>query len=457
MNIEEKASEIRKILNDPNLIKWFSKYIVFQRAPVEINFHSMYISLIEKLSKPEIFKQMVTETFGLLHKILDILQNAMSEKSLSQIDKNILKHLGSWLGQLTLARNKAIIMKDLDLKGLIIDAYEQQKLDYILPLTCKILTHGNHPDSVFKPKNAWMNGILSLLTEISGMPKTKMTLKCEIQVLLNNLGIGESEIVPTKTLQIREQQRKKQKALEAKEKMNRAEEGLNENTIAIHELPHYVNLDTKILEALPNIKSIVAQGLELAIREILPPVITKSLQIALITTRELVLKDFSIEPDEKKLLRGAHLIIQNLTGNLALVTCRDPLKLTFQQCLVKMLEKLGLEDKAKEEIIDSAVLENLDLGCALIKKAVIEEAVESVSRDPLILEACERRKLFAAKGILFYDEMMVQSYNNLPPALRPSIGGLTRDEMAIYEVFGKSNRGQGSSAPRFRALEGKVR
>lgn len=34
-----------------------------------------------------------------------------------------------------------------------------------------------------------------------------------------------------------------------------------------------------------------------------------SVTIALITTRELSLKDFAMEPDEKKVLKGTHLIV----------------------------------------------------------------------------------------------------------------------------------------------------
>jgi CCR4-NOT transcription complex subunit 1 len=51
---------------------------------------------------------------------------------------------------------------------------------------------------------------------------------------------------------------------------------------------------------------IVAQAVENAIKEIISPVISRSVTIALITTRELALKDFALEPDEKKVLQGTH-------------------------------------------------------------------------------------------------------------------------------------------------------
>ena len=49
-----------------------------------------------------------------------LLSSAKIRSSSSQ--RSLLKNLGSWLGQITLARNKAILMRDLDMKELICDA-----------------------------------------------------------------------------------------------------------------------------------------------------------------------------------------------------------------------------------------------------------------------------------------------------------------------------------------------
>lgn len=270
-NIDEKSIEIRKQLNDETVLKWFSKYIVYQRAPVESNFHTMYISLIEKTGKQEIFKIMTKETYHVLNRLLESDKGSSgSERSFQGSDKNILKNLGSWLGQLTIARNKPIIMKEFDIKAIVFDAYENQKLDYVLPLICKILVHGNQPGSVFKPKNAWMSSILSILTEISLMPEIKMALKCEIQVLLNNLGINEGEIMPSKAIQARMIQKRNLKASDSSELNGKLGKNVlgPEGQLTINELPQYVNIDSRLLEGinLPNLKTIVAQALDKAIK-----------------------------------------------------------------------------------------------------------------------------------------------------------------------------------------------
>lgn len=274
-NLDEKTIEIRKYLNEnPQLIPWLSKHIVYQRAPIELNFHTMYITLLEKLSKPELFKEVTRETYALLRKLLDTDRVAPGvERNTIQLnDKNVLKNLGSWLGLLTLARNKPIILKEFDIKGIIVEGYENKKLDYILPLVCKILTHGSQPGSVFKPKNAWMNAVLSILVEISGLPEIKMALKCEIQVLLNNLGIiNESEIIPSKIIHTRNANRANQTLVESTEDQVGIG-GVNiyniEGQLAIHELPQYVSIDNRLLEGinLPNLKAVVAQALDNAIK-----------------------------------------------------------------------------------------------------------------------------------------------------------------------------------------------
>ena len=52
-------------------------------------------------------------------------------------------------------------------------------------------------------------------------------------------------------------------------------------------------------------------------------------------------------------------------------------------------------------------MDNLDLGCALIKKAVIEKALEDVNQDRTIIEELEKRKTFRDQNIPFYDDMMI--------------------------------------------------
>jgi CCR4-NOT transcription complex subunit 1 len=134
----------------------------------------------------------------------------------------------------------------------------------------------------------------------------------------------------------------------------------------------------------------VAESVDSSIVEILPPVVDRSVTIALITTRELVIKDFAYDGDAEKILKAADLIVKNLAGSLALVTCREPLKMSLTTNLRKALFQVSTQagQETSQEIQNSindiaqlASKENLELGCKLIKKAVIEKAQKKVREE----------------------------------------------------------------------------
>lgn len=56
-------------------------------------------------------------------------------------DKSLLKNLGHWLGMITLAKNKPLLLDDINLKMLLIESYNkgQQELLFIVPFVAKIL------------------------------------------------------------------------------------------------------------------------------------------------------------------------------------------------------------------------------------------------------------------------------------------------------------------------------
>ena len=77
-----------------------------------------------------------------------------------------LKSLGSWLGQITILRNKPINYIDIDLKGLLCDAVEKRKVGTVVGFVCKVL-EACGSSSVFTHKNPWINSLLSVLCELN--------------------------------------------------------------------------------------------------------------------------------------------------------------------------------------------------------------------------------------------------------------------------------------------------
>lgn len=78
--------------------------------------------------------------------------------------------------------------------------------------------------------------------------------------------------------------------------------------------------------------------------QIILPVVERSVTIAGISTRELVTKDFATEPNEEKMRKAGHLMAQKLAGSLALVTCKEPLKLNMANHVKHYLADHGFNE-----------------------------------------------------------------------------------------------------------------
>ena len=78
-------------------------------------------------------------------------------------------------------------------------------------------------------------------------------------------------------------------------------------------------------------------AIDRAIGEILNPVVERSVTIACYTAVELILKDFSTDPDESRMRKAAHLMVSSLAGSLAMVTSKDPLRVSFTNALKAQL------------------------------------------------------------------------------------------------------------------------
>lgn len=143
------------------------------------------------------------------------------------------------------------------------------------------------------------------------------------------------------------------------------------------------------------LKELLARSIQKAIKEILPPVVDRSVTIALITTTELVAKDFSYDSDVQKVELASNLIVKNLAGSLAAVTCREPLKMSLSEIIKKDLTNLKnqiiredssinpnfLNESAISDFATAGSKENIDLGCKEIQSKVISQALTKVREN----------------------------------------------------------------------------
>ena len=302
-NMEIKATELRDVFSF-DYYKWFSTYIV-KRASLEPNFHSLYSHFLDKLSQKDLYDFILEETLSHVYGLLN------SEKTLaSSQERTTLKNLGTWLGMITLAKNRPIRHKNLAVKELLLEGYDSSRLIVVIPFVCKILEQG-HESIVFSPPNPWLMAIMRLLSELYRYASLKLNLKFEVEVLCKKLQMDLKDITPTDILRNRPLKEEVSLLNETDQVSHQADSSAPMNIAA------FINFNPNIplFNSQPSLKRIVHIAIDRAIREvIMSPVVERSVAIATIATRELILKDFALEGNEDKMRKSSHLMVQSLSG-----------------------------------------------------------------------------------------------------------------------------------------------
>ena len=109
-NMDDKLQQIEPLLDETRW-KWFSHYLIVRRVSVEKNNHDLYSTLLTRLDNTGLTDATIEETY----RNIQIRLHSKSTDA-SQRDRDTLKTLGSWLGKMTLVKNKPIRHKDLSFK-----------------------------------------------------------------------------------------------------------------------------------------------------------------------------------------------------------------------------------------------------------------------------------------------------------------------------------------------------
>ena len=112
-NCEHKKTELDGVLSDEHW-PWFADYLVVTRAAQEPNFHDLYLKLLQMLDRKRVWELLTSTTYTYVRILLESerIKTVAGERSL-------LRNLGSWLGRLTIQRNKMVLFKQLDLKSIL--------------------------------------------------------------------------------------------------------------------------------------------------------------------------------------------------------------------------------------------------------------------------------------------------------------------------------------------------
>ncbi|KAF7724662.1 hypothetical protein EC973_000834 [Apophysomyces ossiformis] len=450
-NMDAKKSELAQLLSESTW-EWFSNYLVVRRVSIEPNNHELYALLLNSLKMPQLIDIVVEETYSNVRLLLQ------SETVVDSIaDRNLLKILGSWLGRMTIARNKPIRHKDLSFKDLLLDAYDRDRLAVAIPLTCKVLQHASE-SKVFQSPNPWLMGILKLLAELYWSENLRLNTKFEIEILFKTLGLSleannktSLEIEPTAILE-----RRSPNAADIPQTQSAVNENANtsqstsvgrgstapEGRLDVDISPLLAKLQfnpavTQIMLQQPTMKTTIFRAITETFGEIVPNVIATSCSIAAASTKELVLKDFATDPDEIKLRKAAHAMVRPLAGNLAVATCKEPLCNSMAASILFHLVESGLPEVPFAEEIGTAVtIDNLDLTCFFVEQLAQAKAVSDIDRA--LASAYASRLAYREQGseIPYVDAQKLGGPHlmQLPDVLRPR-NGVSIEQTRLYDAF----------------------
>ncbi|KAF8113037.1 hypothetical protein N665_0058s0130 [Sinapis alba] len=181
---------------------------------------------------------------------------------------------------------------------------------------------------------------------------------------------------------------------------------------------------------------VVPLAMDRAIKEIVSGIVQRSVCIACQTTKELVLKDYAMEPDETRIYNAAHLMVASLAGSLAHVTCKEPLRTSISCHLRNSLQGMNIKNEALEQIVQLVTNDNLDLGCAAIEQASTEKAIQTIDADIAQQLLLRKKHRDGAGSSLFDPNMLPQnSVSFIPESLRPKPGHLSLSQQRVYEDF----------------------
>lgn len=449
-NLREKINDLTEAVEERHH-QWFANYLVEERAKMQPNFQQLYLDMLDLFNDKTLWDEVLRETY------VSVIRMLNTDATLGSTERGHLKNLGSWLGSLTIARDQPIKFRNISFKDLLHEGYDTDRLLLVIPFTCKVLVQAAK-STIFQPPNPWITELLGVLMELYHFADLKLNQKFEIEVLCKGLDLDHKDIEPTNSIRARPQADEEflgpmvTDGMEAFGdlsimSLNRAR-GPSERfssaaiTAALPDFTNQLQYPPSGNSVVPPaaLKKIFLTAVNQAIQEIIAPVVERSVTIAAISTSQLINKDFAMEPDEEKLRNAAHTVVKALSGALALVTCKEPLRMSIQNNIRVTARDLP-EQALPEGHILMFVNDNLDLVCNTVEQAAEMSSLAEI--DMQIEEAVRIRRIFrnTRPNEAFKDANISPWAFYIPEPYKQTAGGLNREQLAIYEDFGRQSRG----------------
>jgi hypothetical protein len=460
-NVEARAHEIGAIARSSvDTRRWLADYIVSMRARKEPNLHGLLLRVLEVIDSEDFVEDMRNSAIDNAKILL------LSPKiKTSGLERAHLKNIGALLGKLTLAMGRPLLAREIDLKALILEAYESGRLIAIVGFVAKVLQAAG-TTTVFSLPNPWTTSMLRVLRELYEVPDIKLNIKFEVELLAKELGTRIVSVHRTDLLRSRRRPDLTSNPDFAATAASNTSAIPGRDSSAMHgsgreampapdpladdarmavipalarlvAVPRGMVLEQTVSRSSMRFAAVVA--VDSAVREVLRAVADRSATIAAVTTHHLVSKDFALDGSHHRMSAAATLMASHLAGALAQVGAQDLLRPALANSLKEALSRArgadGADPAAAAQALRAIAEENLPLGCALIEKAAMDKA----STDALNSLGPQLRG--RASGTLERSALgptESKAIESLPAELRTGPKAPTAVQLAVYRSFSRS-------------------
>ncbi|KAF2432802.1 Not1-domain-containing protein [Tothia fuscella] len=456
-NLDDKFQDIKEAITNQHH-QWFAKLLTEDRAKSQPNFHELYLNLLILFDDRSLWEEVIRATIAVVVRLLNADSTATTQQ-----DRVNIKNLGTWLGHLTLARDKPIKHRNISFVDLLIEGNKTNRIVTVISFTCQVLKAGAPCSKTFMPPNPWTLEITSVLLEFYNEIEIKLQTRFEIELLCKALDIADMKsIEPSNVVRqslipqfddgygasIPELEGFADLSLATLNRQTALRAGLSERfspSAIASTLPdlstrlYYPPAASNNLVTTEQTRQVFLQAAQSAINEIIFPVVERSVTIAAISASQLVTKDFATEADENQFRTAAHSMVKALAGSLALVTCREPLRMSMSNNVRALARNLPGENLA-EGVILMFVNENIDVVCKVVEEAAEKQSVAIIEEH--IVQGIQVRQHHALNNPS--DQFEYPNPHKfaflMPEPFKPSAtaDGLRPEQLAIYEGFGPS-------------------
>lgn len=446
-NIKDTVNTVKTCITD-EYIPWFTDYLVLKRiATSDVMFLKLYLSMLEEINIPRLTELVHTKS-------LQVLCDLFTSTSIQESnERTMIKNLAEWINLNTIQRNKPVLYRDINVKELLLVGYENGKLYAVLAFVCTLLS-GCFDSKVFNVSNYWIKSLLSLLLEIKNQPGLKSGLQYQIELLLNYKlkctnrirpsdllklrlrtsahnedftdDIAPQSAIPIQSVPVIERTPSLVQYPPPSPPISRIQptSRISESMTQIPHLDKYIKINKSLtlFNEQPSLLQYVYSAIDAAFREVASPVVTRTVNIAIKTAQQLVVKDFNGEKNVQKLVYPARTLVSSLASNLSLISSREVLKTKLMERLTNQLSPVsGLNKDQLNSLCETLTEDNIDLGCQYIERTASLKATARIENT--------LTKYFADN---IYNKPPTKIPINIPSSLS---FGETENNEHIYDFF----------------------